>query len=259
MTTATTPRPRLVANRGAPALAPEHTIAAYEAAIAAGADALLLDVHQTADDQLVVIHDPRLERTTDGRGAVRDATVRDLKRLDAGRWFGRAFRGQRIQTLAEVLERFRERVAFAVGVPGGADSDPGIEERLVALLQIYDVVARTLVVSLDHHAIRRCRELDPELQTVAEVGCRLVAPAALASAGVFGGLLLPAPLTGEGDVTACRDAGLDCYVGPVDDPDAAQLFQAWGVAGILTDRAELLGPALRGPAQRESSPPPPAA
>jgi glycerophosphoryl diester phosphodiesterase len=100
------PRPLLIAHRGAPAVAPEHTIPAYEAAIAAGADALELDVHLSADDQLVVIHDARLERTTDGRGLVREYTTRQLKRLDAGGWFGRRFRGQRIQTLSEVLERF---------------------------------------------------------------------------------------------------------------------------------------------------------
>jgi glycerophosphoryl diester phosphodiesterase len=247
MTTATTPRPRLVAHRGAPALAPEHTIAAYEAAIAAGADVLLLDVRQTADEQLVVIHDARLERTTDGRGAVRDATVRDLKRLDAGRWFGRAFRGQRIQTLAEVLERFRERVAFAVDVPGDPDADPGIEERLITLLQIYDVVSRTLVTSLDHHALTRCRDLDPDVPIGAIVGCRLLAPAALAPRGVFSALLLPAGLTRESDVVACRQSDLDCYVGPVNDPAEARRFRAWGVAGMVSDRPELLGPVLGTP------------
>jgi glycerophosphoryl diester phosphodiesterase len=99
----------VIGHRGAPTVAPEHTIPAYEAALDAGADVLELDVHLSADDQLVVIHDQRLDRTTDGHGLVRAHTLRQLKRLDAGRWFGPAFAGQRIQTLSEVLERFRGR------------------------------------------------------------------------------------------------------------------------------------------------------
>ena len=125
VTTTRPPRPLIVAHRGAAAIAPEHTIPAYEAAVAAGADALWLDVQETADEQLVVVHDDRLERTTNGRGPVRERTVRELKRLDAGRWFGWRFRGQRIQTLSEVLERFRDRAGFVVALRAGSDVFPG--------------------------------------------------------------------------------------------------------------------------------------
>src|SRR3989442_1449681 len=107
-------RPLVVAHRGASARAPEHTIAAFELAVASGADALELDVHLSKDGQPVVIHDFTLERTTDGSGLIAEHTVRALKRLDAGRWHDEAFRGQRVQTLAEVLERFRERTRFVI-------------------------------------------------------------------------------------------------------------------------------------------------
>jgi glycerophosphoryl diester phosphodiesterase len=237
-------RPVVIAHRGASAVAPEHTIPAYEAAIATGADALELDVHLSADDQLVVIHDARLERTTDGRGAVRDHTARELKRLDAGGWFGRRFRGQRIQTLSEVLERFRGRSAFGIEVKAGSDFYPGIEERLVALLQIYDVLDRTLVASFDHHALRRCRDLDPDVRTGALVVGRLLAPTALAPAGILQALCVQADLLTAGDVTAAREAGLDCYAWVVNDAAAARRLSAWGVAGIITDRPELIRPAL---------------
>ncbi len=240
----TTPRPLLVAHRGAPTVAPEHTIPAYEAAIAAGADALELDVHLSADDQLVVIHDPRLERTTDGRGAVREYTTQALKRLDAGRWFGRRFRGQRIQTLTEVLERFRERVRFGVELKGGSDFYPGIEERILTVLQLYGVTDRTLVASFDHHALAKCRDLDPDVRLGALVVGRLLRPGALAPPGVLNAVCLQADLTTEREVAAARAAGLDCYVWVVNDPAAARRFAAWGVAGIVTDRPDLLRPAL---------------
>ena len=234
----------MVAHRGASAGAPEHTIPAYEAALQAGADALELDVHLSADDQLVVIHDERLERTTDGRGLVREHTLQQLKRLDAGRWFGRAFRGQRIQTLTEVLERFRDRAAFGVELKGGSDVYPGIEERLLTLVQIYGVTERTLVASFDHHALRKCHDLDPEIRLGALVVGRLLAPAALAPKGLLSALCLAAELTSERDVTACRAAGLDCYVWVVNEPLAARRFAGWGVAGLITDRPDLLHPAL---------------
>ncbi|MBI4012719.1 MAG: glycerophosphodiester phosphodiesterase [Candidatus Rokubacteria bacterium] len=238
------PRPLLIAHRGAPAVAPEHTIPAYEAAIAAGADALELDVHLSADDQLVVIHDARLERTSDGRGLVREYTTRQLKRLDAGGWFGRRFRGQRIQTLSEVLERFRDRAGFGVELKGGSAIYPGIEERLLTLLQVYDVLDRTLVVSFDHHALRKCRDLDPDVRTGALVVGRLLAPAALAPRGVLHALCLHAELVTAGDVVAAREAGLDCYAWVVDDPAAARRFVEWGVAGIVSNRPDLLRPVL---------------
>ena len=153
VTTTRPPRPLIVAHRGAAAVAPEHTIPAYESAVAAGADALWLDVQETADEQLVVVHDVRLERTTNGRGPVRERTVRELKRLDAGRWFGWRFRGQRIQTLPEVLERFRGRAGFVVALRAGSDVYPGIEERALGLLHLYGAADRTLVASYDHHAL----------------------------------------------------------------------------------------------------------
>ncbi len=237
-------RPLLIAHRGAPTVAPEHTIPAYEAAVAAGADVLELDVHLSADDQLVVIHDGRLERTTDGRGHVREYTTQQLKRLDAGRWFGRRFRGQRIQTLSEVLERFRERVAFGIELKAGSDFYPGIEERLLTLLQLYEVADRTLVASFDHHALRKCRDLDPDVRTGALVVGRLLAPAALAPRGVLTAVCLHAELTTARDVAAVREAGLECYTWVVNDPAAALRLAEWGAAGIVSDRPDLLRPVL---------------
>jgi glycerophosphoryl diester phosphodiesterase len=244
VTTTPSRSPLLVAHRGASALAPEHTIPAYEAALEAGADALELDVRLSADDQLVVIHDASLERTTDGRGLVREYTLQQLKRLDAGRWFGRAFRGQRIQTLSEVLERFRDRAAFAVELKGGSDFCPGIEERVVTLLQIYDVAGRTLVASFDHHALRKCRDIDPDIRTGALVVGRLLDPAVLAPRGTLDALCPEASLTTQRDVAACRAAGLDCYPWVVNNPLEARQFAEWGVAGLVTDRPEALRPVL---------------
>ena len=222
-----------MAHRGAAAVAPEHTIPAYEAAVTAGADALWLDVQDSADEQLVVVHDTRLERTTNGQGWVRERTVRELKRLDAGRWFGWRFRGQRIQTLPEVLERFRDRVGFVVELRGGSDVYPGIEERALGLLHLYGAADRTLVASYDHHALARCRTLDGDIRLGACVRGRLLAPAALAPRGVLTALCLDAGLVLEPDVAACRAAGLECYVGVAADADEARRLAAWQPTALV--------------------------
>jgi glycerophosphoryl diester phosphodiesterase len=233
VTTTRPPRPLIVAHRGAAAVAPEHTIPAYESAVAAGADALWLDVQEAADEQLVVVHDVRLERTTNGRGPVRSRTVRELKRLDAGRWFGWRFRGQRIQTLSEVLERFRERIGFVVELRMGSDVYPGIEERALGLLHLYGAADRTLVASYDHHALARCRALDGDVRLGACVAGRLLAPAAVAPPGVLTALCLDAGRILESDVAACRAAGLESYAGVVADAAEARRLAPWQPTALV--------------------------
>ena len=101
----------------------------------------------------MVIHDFTLERTTDGAGPVSALRVRELKRLDAGGWRDRRFEGQRVQTLQEVFERFRDRTRFWLELKGGAALYPGLEERVVSTIEIYDVVDRVLVESFDPVAL----------------------------------------------------------------------------------------------------------
>jgi glycerophosphoryl diester phosphodiesterase len=227
------PRPQIVAHRGAATRAPEHTIPAYEVAVAAGVDALWLDVQETADEQIVVVHDFRLERTTNGHGPVREHTVRELKRLDAGRWFAWRFRGQRIQTLSEVLERFRDRVGFVVALRAGSDVYPGIEERALGLLHLYGVADRVLVASSDHHALARCRALDGDVRLGALVVGRLIAPGALAPPGALTALCLDAASALEPDVARCRAAGLEAYLGVIDDAVDGRRVAAWQPAALV--------------------------
>lgn len=245
MTTAEPRRPLVVAHRGASALAPEHTIAAYEKAIEAGADALELDVRLSADDQVVVIHDATLDRTTDGSGPVHERTLQQLKRLDAGAWFGPAFQGQRIQTLTEVLERFRDRAGFTVELKGGSDFYPGIEERVLTFLQIYDVLDRSLVVSFDHPALQKLKGLDRDVRVGALVTGRLLDPTALAPPGMLDAVCLRAELTTEREVELVRKAGLEVYVWVVNEPLLARRLAGWGVRGLITDRPDLLRPLFR--------------
>ena len=100
---------RVVAHRGNSAIAPQNTLAAFEAAWRAGADCVEMDVQLTADGQVVVIHDDTVDATTDGTGAVAAYTLEEIRRLDAGTWFSPAFAGQRLPTFDEVVAFLRRR------------------------------------------------------------------------------------------------------------------------------------------------------
>ncbi len=93
----------LIGHRGASAEAPENTVAAFERALLLGADGIEFDVQLTSDGHAVVVHDALLERTTNGAGPVFDATLDEVRSLDAGSWFGPAFAGAQVPLLSEVL------------------------------------------------------------------------------------------------------------------------------------------------------------
>ena len=226
------PSPLVVADRGASAEAPEHTIAAYELALAQGADARMLDVHASRHLEPVVIHDFTLERTTDGAGPVVDQTVRDLKRLDAGAWREPRFAGQRLQALHEVLERFRARARFLVVIRGGRACYPGLAERVVTLAEIYEVVDRILVASFDDESLDEVRALNADIA----VGS-LVAPAGalIPARPSVDTLCVDAPRLTEAQITEARTGRLALYAWVREGQEVERLAKA-GVRGIITDR-----------------------
>src|SRR3989338_9017514 len=100
----------LIAHRGASAVAPEGTRAAIREAIRAGADMVELDVQMTRDGRLVIFHDERLERTTNGHGVLRRARFADVARLDAGGWFHPRFSGERVLLVSQALRLIPPRI-----------------------------------------------------------------------------------------------------------------------------------------------------
>ena len=239
------PSSLVIADRGASAEAPEHTIAAFELALERGADGIKLDVRLSADHHPVLARDFALDRTTDGSGPVHAHSVRELKRLDAGGWRGSGFRGQRIQTLAEVLERFRDRSRFWIEVPAGSDTYPDIEERIVSTLEIYDVLGQTVVQSAEPRILDRMRSLNPE------VALGLVLARAPLSDQIRGGSSLhalcpSADIVTEEALRRIGRSGLATYVWTVDEPARMDRLIEWGASGIVTGRPGLLRARLAG-------------
>ena len=174
---------------------------------------------------------------------MRSQRVRDLKRLDAGGWRERRFVGQRVQTLQEVLERFRDRARFWIELKAGSRVYPGIEERVVSTLEIYDVVDRALIQSFDHDAVALTRSLNREIRVGMLVEEAPVQEALLTSA-VANAICPGEDLVNESLLTRIREAGLECYVWTVNEPARMDRLVSWQVSGIITDRPGVLSARL---------------
>jgi glycerophosphoryl diester phosphodiesterase len=146
-------RPLIIAHRGYRARYPENTLAAFEAAIDAGADMLELDVLLTKDRKIVVIHDESLDRTTNGQGPVSEHTLSELKALDAGSWFDPRFRGERLPTLEEVLDMAAGRIPINIEIKRSAyephHPPDAIEKQILGLVAQKQAVEEVLITSFE--------------------------------------------------------------------------------------------------------------
>ena len=154
--------PLIVAHRGSSAKAPENTLAAFSKAIDEGADAIELDVHLSKDGEMVVIHDDRLERTTDGRGYVRDWKLMELKKLSAGKWFHKKFSRERIPTLSEVLSIVDGRIGVNIEIKASSNKRTKfvLLQRCLNIVNDHRAMAISMISSFNDSIAERVKELD---------------------------------------------------------------------------------------------------
>ncbi|PRY14027.1 glycerophosphodiester phosphodiesterase [Kineococcus rhizosphaerae] len=157
-------RPLVIAHRGYSAAAPENTLAAFEAALRAGADLLELDVRLDADGVPVVLHDATLDRTTDAPGAVGDLPSAAVRTADAGAWFAPAFAGQRVPTLREVVDVVARFPAAGLLVEFKGAWTPAEAAGAVATLRTAGVAGRSVVQSFDRTTVAALRDVAPDVR-----------------------------------------------------------------------------------------------
>ena len=156
------PRPTIFAHRGASAHAPENTLAAFELAIQQGADAIELDAKLTTDGQVVVIHDPTVNRTTGVEGTVREMSLAELKQLDAGSHFDYSFRGERIPTLDEVFETVGHRIFINIEITNYTSPLDALPEHIAQVVKRHKVENRIMFSSFNPVALIRVKRLLPK-------------------------------------------------------------------------------------------------
>ena len=152
--------PLVIAHRGGSALAPENTMAAFLTVVELGADGIELDVRLTKDHQVVVMHDRRLDRTTTGSGIVGTHTLKHLKSLDAGSWFGSQFQGERIPTLDEVFEELPDDFPIYVEMKARGPGAWPLTSRVVNIIRNHKRFESTMVASFNSAAVGLLRLFD---------------------------------------------------------------------------------------------------
>ena len=241
--------PAIIGHRGAAADAPENTLASFREAARQGAAMVEFDIKLSGDRQLIVMHDDRLERTTDGNGAVAETPLEAIRGLDAGAWFAPAFRGTLVPTLEETLMVLGElRLAANIEIK----PNPGQESETATAAADFlgkhwpKHLPAPLISSFNRESLAAMRDAAPELPR---------------------GLLIwekPSDWSAAARALACRSVhcaarhltpdwaaeikrqGYGLAVYTVNDPDLAKRLRRWGADSIITDRP---GAMLQGEAQ----------
>ena len=225
----------VIAHRGASGTCPENTLAAFRRAEALGAHMIELDVQLTRDGEVVVMHDDTLERTTDGHGPVGRCTLAELRRLDAGSWFAVELAGERVPTLAEVLDVVR----LPLNVELKAGGDTGLVARALAVVEDAGALGRVVFSSFDPEVLLRLRALTAD----ADLGVLWTRPGLapaldLARRVAARGLHLRKTAALPKSLAAAREAGLSIRLWTVNEPREFAPLQAAGATGVFTDYPE---------------------
>ncbi|HBH12392.1 MAG: Glycerophosphoryl diester phosphodiesterase family protein [Clostridiales bacterium 38_11] len=168
---------KIIGHRGAMGYRPENTMSSFRKAIMIGAHGIEFDVHLTKDHVPVVIHDERVDRTTDKIGEVKDYTFGQIRKLDAGTWFSRDFFNERIPSLKDVLSLdVTDDFIFNIELKAGSYYYPGIER--ITLEQVHDchLENNVIISSFDHSALLEVKRLAPTIKTGALFCARLYNP-----------------------------------------------------------------------------------
>jgi glycerophosphoryl diester phosphodiesterase len=228
----------ICAHRGHSLGAPENTLAALEAAAALGATVAEIDVVLTRDDHLVLLHDEILDRTTNGRGRVAELDLTDVKRLDAGAWFGSAFAGTPVPTLEEAMATARSHdMALLIEIKERQRPQTMIEQ-LIRLLESETAVDDVLVISFDHVSLVRLKERLPAARTELITHARHVDPLGMAQRAGASSVSIEWDMFDAEDALALHWANIAVRV-TLPRPDRLALRRGYGFDDEVRVRAHL--------------------
>ncbi len=226
---------QITAHRGSSRLAPENTISAIEQAIDVGADYIEVDVRQTADGAVVVLHDSNLRRTGGIDREIWEMSLDAAREVDVGSWFSDEFADERIPTLQEAIDTVRGRAHLYIEIKPHRQT-PRLTDAVVELLQENDLIEGTVIASMNPTVLSEVERLEPALRTVRFL--RYVI--GTLDRDSFDALGLRADRVTPRDVAAAHDNGHELHVWTVNDRDTMARLIDMGVDGIITDRPAAL-------------------
>ena len=228
------------AHRGASAYCPENTLESFSKAIELGADAIELDVHLTKDGEIVVAHDERLERVSNGTGYINDHTLKELGALEFNKLFPDGPKC-RIPTMAEVFSLIKPTaLAMNIELKTTERLYPELPEKLTALTKEFQMGERVIYSSFNHYSLLQMKQNDPNAKTGLLYQLGLVDPWVYANYvhadAIHPHYFIIAALPET--VARCHENGVKVNVWTVDDPQAVKLMLQCGVDGIITNKPD---------------------
>ena len=242
--------PLVIAHRGDSAHRPENTLASFASAVELGASLVEFDVQLTADGHVVVLHDPEVGRTTNGKGDVRQMNLSDVRGLSAGysERFGDEWAGERVPTLAEALALLHGRARVMIEIKEESvsnDAEGGIEAHVVAAIRHQGLADQVAVISFDHRALVRCETLAPEILRGHVFGRTPLEEMIPAARDAGCGVVMPhKSRINEELATLVHGAGLKLATWVVDDPAELERLARFGLYAVGTNRPGVLLQAL---------------
>ncbi len=154
----------ITGHRGAGALAPENTLSAIKEGLKYNVNRIEVDVHQSKDGKVVIMHDKTIDRTTNGKGRIKDYTYEELLKFDAGSWFSEKFKGEKIPLLEEAMDLIDGKAVFVIEMKEGDEIYPGIVENVVNLIRKHDATSWCVIHSFRTKILEQVHEMEPAIQ-----------------------------------------------------------------------------------------------
>ncbi|MFJ7983509.1 glycerophosphodiester phosphodiesterase [Lysinibacillus xylanilyticus] len=229
----------IFAHRGVSAHYPENTMAAFVAASKLPITGIELDVHLTADRELVVIHDETIDRTSNGSGFVKDYTLQELRAFDYGSWFSSKFDGEGIPTLGDVLELFAG-TNHRINIELKTDVFPynGIEALVIKEVAAYQMTERVIISSFNHESIQIVAQRAPYIEKAALFAEILVDFSGYTAQIPADAIHVSLPTAFRRSIQEALNEGAIVRVYTVNDVEQAKQLQQLGVQAIFTDDPE---------------------
>lgn len=237
---------KIYAHRGFSGNYPENTMLAFKKAVEAGVDGIELDVHLTKDNELVIIHDEDIKRTSNGEGLVRDMTLEELKKFDYSATYAGVYGFNEIPTLREYFDYIKDTgVITNIELKTGIFEYPTIEGRVIDMIKEYGLEDKIILSSFNHYTVMRCKDIAPEIKR------GFLSESWLINYGKY---------TAENDVQCCHpiwcflseetvkemhDAGCEINTWTVNEYEDIKRLASWGVDSLIGNYPDRMVEVLR--------------
>ncbi|PEI66046.1 glycerophosphodiester phosphodiesterase [Bacillus wiedmannii] len=240
-----------IAHRGASAYAPEHTIQAYKLGQQLKGDYIEIDLQMTKDGHLVAMHDETVNRTTNGKGLVKEHTLEEIKQLNVGSFFNekhpalakKEFEDATVPTLEEIIETFRDSTNYYIETKS-PDEYPGMEEKLLEIIQHYEISDKVIIQSFSKVSLQKIHSLDVHIPLVQLLPYKKAAQLTELEMKKYKtyciGLGMNYKYIDSAYVKRIKKHGLEVHPFTVDNEKDMKKLLLWGVDGMFTNYPDRL-------------------